>query len=138
MKIKRAKQAIDPLVLRMRDERRLRKMSQLKAARILGVTSNTITYWETGKRKPTRRNRARINKWLEGESFEGRKFVLMTYAVKMRKMRSLRRITLSEFSRSIGIGVSTISNWENGVSKPSEMNLQSIKEWEMDNPALEN
>ncbi len=132
-----AKKTIDPLIVQMKEKRKLRKISQLDIGNALGVTSNTITFWETGKNKPTRRSRARIANWLKGNDFVNLRMKLSAMAKNIKIMRLKRGLNLSKFSRSLGVGVTTVYNWENGISRPSELHTQSLREWQDDNPVLE-
>jgi DNA-binding XRE family transcriptional regulator len=46
----------------------------------------------------------------------------------LKKMRVEAKMTQFDLARAIGVSVNTIIKWENEVSKPSEGNLNKLKE----------
>ena len=46
----------------------------------------------------------------------------------LKKMRVEAKMTQFDLARAIGVSVNTIIKWENEVSKPSDENLNKLKE----------
>jgi DNA-binding transcriptional regulator YiaG len=92
------------------------KLLQKEVARILGVSKDTITYWEVGRSSPRLQYMPKIVEFLGYVPFEKEP---ETLGEKIVYYRWLKGMTQKELSRQLGIDPSTLACWECGNRKPN-------------------
>jgi transcriptional regulator with XRE-family HTH domain len=99
------------------------KLSQSQVANIIGVSTDTVTYWENKRSIPQVQFYERINRFLEYNPFE---FEIRTLGDKIRHYRHLNGLSQKTLGKLIGIDPSTIADWEENRSQPQRKRLQKI------------
>jgi len=98
----------------VRRQRILRGITQRESANELGVSEETISRWETGKRAPDVRRLPRLIAFLGYCPYEpgapvGRRLTIAREALGLTRRGVARRL---------GVDDSTISRWESGERRP--------------------
>lgn len=73
----------------------------------------------------------RLLKEPDNDTYAGR------FAARLRELRSKSGLKPSDVAESLGIGLTTVYNWETGISAPSVENLQRLAPlYGLDSPRL--
>lgn len=105
------------------------KYTQAELGDFLGVNSNTISSWETGKTQPSMNYIVALSE-ISGLSINE----IMCYGdyhdtlSGIRKARRLCGYTQKEMGKALKVESNTISQWERGVSEPSMHHIIKISE----------
>lgn len=124
----------------LKAERLKRGMSQHEMADELGVGQTTVALWETGKYKPTQANKARFGLWLEEGKKPGEREGAKEkddFASRVIRLRAKYRVSQKELGEALGFSKTTILSWERGMTMPSAMHLECLKEWERNQEEVE-
>jgi len=108
----------------LRKKRMELKLLQSDLAKILGVSTDCVTYWENNRSKPQIQHYPAIQLFLgyslvkvNEKKFEGR-----LRAYRWRKGLSHKRL-----GEMLGVDASTVGSWEKGESFPSAGNLKELE-----------
>lgn len=100
------------------------KLLQSDLAKILGVSTDCVTYWENNRSKPQIQHFPAIHLFLgyclvkfNEEKFEGR-----LKAYRWRNGLSHKRL-----GEMLGVDASTVGSWEKGKSVPSPKKLEELE-----------
>lgn len=110
----------------LRKVRIQRKLSQSQVAKIIGVSTNTITFWEKNRNHPTEKFASKIIKFLGYFPFEWEHENLQT---QVKYARMVSGHTLKHMGKEIGVDSSTIYKIFNGKSKPQDETLEKIQKY---------
>ncbi len=91
------------------------KISQAQLAKIIGVSTDTITYWENKRTEPMVQFYGKIIEFLGYNPFE---FEIKTWGDKLKHYRFRNGLTQKALGQLTGIDPSTIATWENYKSGP--------------------
>lgn len=100
------------------------KLLQSDLAKILGVCTDCVTYWENNRSKPQIQHFPAIQLFL-GYSlvrFDEKKFEGRLKEYRWRKGLSQKRL-----GEMLGVDASTVGSWEKGKSVPSACNLKELE-----------
>jgi DNA-binding transcriptional regulator YiaG len=100
------------------------KLLQKEVAQILGVTKDTVTYWEVGRSSPRLQHIPKIIGFLSYIPFRKEP---ETLGEKIVYYRRLAGVTQKELARTLGIDPTTLAKWERGEREPCEINLKKIR-----------
>jgi DNA-binding transcriptional regulator YiaG len=119
--------------------RRIREeigISQAEFAEILGVSTNTVGYWETGRTSPRAGSLAAIHELAEAEAVPGVGKPGSPAVVEMPREKlspeDIRQIRLdadmsqTDLAKELDVSINTVSNWENGHSYPRGKSLRRL------------
>ena len=130
--------AVQPGLLR--EMRKKLGLIQAELARLIGVSTATITSWETGKTTPTRARRKAIAD-LQGVTQEqvdeqlGRQRGPQPEGLpegeqaqqEVKQIRQGLDLSQKALAEKLGVSIATISNWETGNSAPRRRNLERLR-----------
>ncbi|MBI1769663.1 MAG: helix-turn-helix transcriptional regulator [Bacteroidetes bacterium] len=92
------------------------KLFQRDVAKLLGVTTSTITNWEKNRGGPALRLIPKIIKFLEYDpSSDGSQLL----GEKIKSYRRMQGLSIKKLARVLGIDPTTLARWESGESEPS-------------------
>lgn len=100
------------------------KLLQSDLAKILGVSPDSVTYWENNRSKPQIKHFPAIHLFL-GYSlvkFDEKKFEGRLKAYRWQNGFSHKRL-----GEMLGVDASTVGSWEKGESVPSPNNLKELE-----------
>lgn len=100
----------------IRAKRLSHKLWQEEVAKILQVSTDTVTNWETGRSAPNIKYYPAIIEFLGYIPFN---FDLSTIANKLKYYRFLNGLSHAEMGKLLKRDASTIASWEKGESVPS-------------------
>ena len=98
-------------------------MKQSQVAKQLGVSEDTITFWENDRAKPLIINYPKIVDFLGYNPFSSD---ASTLAGKIQNYRHLMGISQEQFGKLIGVNESTIFHWEKGSHTPLPSMLKKL------------
>jgi transcriptional regulator with XRE-family HTH domain len=104
---------------------------QKYVAAMLGVSENTITYWENGRSTPQIHYYPQIFKFLNYYPFNHETDNL---AVKLLQVRNCHGQTCKQIAQILGVDTATVSRWEKGKSQIKPTAIQIILKLWMDLP----
>lgn len=104
--------------------RKSRGLTQTQAGEVLGVSVNTIVYWEGGK-APSERFRKIIAEKLGVEESILFNILPKEFNTLLKTKRLERKLTQKALGEQLGYSATTISGWENGASI-SEFAIEDI------------
>lgn len=104
--------------------RKSRGLTQTQAGEVLGVSVNTIVYWEGGK-APSERFRKIIAEKLGVEESILFNVLPKEFNTLLKTKRLERKLTQKALGEQLGYSAATISGWENGASI-SEFAIEDI------------
>lgn len=102
-----------------------RGMSQPQVARILKVTTDTVTYWETNRCEPTAKYAKAIIEFLRCVPFLGNE----SLAERLYLARLVSGKTQKEVAKEIGCDSSTLRLIELGTRKPFRKTREKIEQF---------
>ncbi|MEI6575090.1 MAG: helix-turn-helix transcriptional regulator [Bacteroidota bacterium] len=91
------------------------KLTQAQVAKIIGVTEDSITYWENERYFPQIQYYKKIIDFLGYNPFE---FEIKTCGDKLKHYRYINGLTQRDLGKLIGIDPSTIAALENNIYEP--------------------
>jgi len=94
------------------------KSSQSQVAKIIGVTTDTITYWENERSVPQIGYAGRIIKFLGYNPYQ---IDIKTFGDQLKNCRYLNGLTQKELAILLNVDPSTIGAWEKNLSEPKTM-----------------
>ncbi len=94
------------------------KLLQKEVAQVLGVTKDTVTYWEVGRSSPDLHGTAKIIKFLGYIPSVLSDKEPKTLGKKIVYYRRLAGITQKELARRLGVDTTTLAKWERGEREP--------------------
>ena len=107
----------------MRTVRLDRKLSQSKVAKIIGVTTDTITNWELNRNEPTLKYASKIIKFIGYFPFEWKDEPLH---IQMKYARMISGQTVKEMAEELNCDWSSLMRIERGISNPSSKTKEKI------------
>jgi DNA-binding transcriptional regulator YiaG len=96
------------------------QLLQKDVARIIGVSEDTITYWENGRSEPTVVFYPKIVSFLGYFPFE---IDISTLGGRIKKYRFEHGLTLNQFGKLVSADGSTIASWEAQEHQPQNKKL---------------
>ncbi len=99
------------------------KMSQSQVAKIIGVTTDSITYWENGRSVPQIGYAGKIIKFLGYNPYH---IDNKTFGDKLKNCRYLNGLTQKELAQILNIDPSTVGAWEKDTLKPKAKLLKKV------------
>ncbi len=124
----------------LKAERLKKGLSQCEMAVELGVGQTTVALWETGKFKPTQANKARFRLWSEEGKKAGdcdNKKEKDSFALRVLMLRAKYRVSQRNLGEALGFSKTTILSWEKGMTMPSPMHMECLREWERNQEEVE-
>ncbi len=109
----------------MRKKRLDLKLCQKEVAQILGVTKDTVTYWEVGRSSPRLQYIPKIVEFLGYIPFEEPE----TLGERIVYYRRLAGMTQWELARKLGVDPTTLARWERGEREPQGAFLKRIRKY---------
>jgi DNA-binding transcriptional regulator YiaG len=91
-------------------------MSQEDFAKQIGITTKTVSRWETGVSKPRKYMLNKIENVKHKQPFD---------VNSVKKLRGTQ--TQKEFAKKLGISTRTVMRWELGKSKPKGVLLETLR-----------
>jgi transcriptional regulator with XRE-family HTH domain len=95
---------------------------QSQAAEIIGVCSLTITNWEGNASSPPVQYIPAITRFLGYDPL----VTGASFPERLTATRRARGLTQKQLARELGVGPTTIRDWENGRHEPSRKKLELI------------
>jgi len=123
-----------------------RNLTALAFGKLLGVSNNTISRWESGKSLPRETTCKKIANVLGMDMSElmddtdvsytsaktngknKNKQELTALSINLKKLRLDRDLTALDFGELIDVSNNTISRWENGKNRPQEGTCRKMAE----------
>lgn len=100
------------------------RLLQSDVAQIIGVCTDSVTYWENGRAVPQIQHMPKIIEFLgynpvivDGESFRGR----------VREYRLRHGLSHKELGRILEVNASTIGSWESGEFLPHKRMKEKVE-----------
>lgn len=90
-----------------------KELSQIALSKILGVTEDSITFWENGRSQPQVRYYPAIFSFLGYYPFEHE---ANSITGKLKQVRYYNGWTCKEFAKVLGVDVATVTRWEHRKS----------------------
>lgn len=100
-------------------------LTQAQVATIIGVTEDSITYWENERSIPQVQFYGKIIKFLGYNPFE---FEIKTFGDKIKHYRYLNGLSQKALGKLLGIDPSTLASWENNLSVPKRRKKNKVEE----------
>ncbi len=110
-------------------------LTQKELAELLDVSSVTISSWESGNTKPQKENKENIVELREKSKAEVEDMLEREEeddgqeepALDVRSVRDKHGLTQEEFAEVLGVTATTVSNWEQGETTPSEERIEEMQ-----------
>jgi transcriptional regulator with XRE-family HTH domain len=99
------------------------KLSQPQVAKIVGVSTDTITYWENGRFVPKVMFAPEIIDFLGYNPFQ---FETETLGGKVKYYRYQKGLSQKRFAKLLGVDPSTIKSWEENEFEPEAENSKKL------------
>jgi DNA-binding XRE family transcriptional regulator len=99
------------------------KLSQIAVARIIGVSEDTITYWENERTVPQMSLMPKIIRFL---GYNPISIDTSTLGGKIKEFRYLRGLSKKRMADRLNVDPSTITTWEDNLFMPSVRNYERI------------
>lgn len=115
---------LDTLGDHVRTRRIERSLLQRDIAKIIGVSEDSVTYWENNRAQPQVRHYPAIIAFLGYYPFDHE---TESVAGKVRKARYTKGYSYRQFGDMLGVDGSTVRCWEHSTSAPSRRHLAEIK-----------
>lgn len=108
-------------------------LTQKELAEILDVSSVTISSWESGDTSPQKGNQERIQELQEKSKAEVDDLLESDEesddtADEIRSVRNEHGLTQKEFAEVLDVSPTTVSNWEQGETNPSQERVEQIQD----------
>ena len=108
---------------KIRNRRLELRMLQKDVADLIGVSEDSITYWENNKVEPTVKKYPGIIQFLGYVPFE---FDKTTLGGRIRMYRYLRGLSQEDLAMQIGVNESTIFHYENNKHQPCRKIMKEL------------
>ena len=92
------------------------KLSQSQVAKIIGVSTDTITYWENKRSHPLLMNVPKIVKFLGYSSFN---IDVKTIGDQLRNHRLQNGLSQKKLAKLLDVDPSTLASWEQNKRSPN-------------------
>jgi DNA-binding transcriptional regulator YiaG len=113
-------------------------LTQKELAELLDVSSVTISSWESGDTKPQKGNKEKIvtlrekskadvEDMLDRADEQEEKEQEESTSVDVRSIRKKHGLTQKEFAEILDVTPTTVSNWEQGQTNPSQERIEEIR-----------
>lgn len=99
------------------------KLSQPQVAKIIGVTTDTITFWENRRTRPQIQFSGKIIEFL---GYNPCQIDVKTFGGKLKKCRLLYGLSQRKLAKLLKIDPSTVADWEENRSKPQRSKEDKI------------
>jgi DNA-binding transcriptional regulator YiaG len=99
------------------------KLSQPSVARIIGVTTDTVTYWENGRSVPQITFIPAIMKFLGYNPYQTD---TSTLGGRVKHYRYMKGLSLKRFAKLLKVDTSTVNSWEENEFSPGSGNYQRL------------
>jgi transcriptional regulator with XRE-family HTH domain len=115
----------NPITLgeKLRNRRLDLNLLQKDVAKIIGVSEDTITYWENGRATPQVHLYPKVTRFLGYFPLE---VDTLTLGGKIKKYRFLNGINQEELAQKLKVNESTVFHYENGKHKPCPKMLKKF------------
>ncbi len=110
----------------MRKKRLELKLLQKEVARVLGVSKDTVTYWEVGRSSPRLQHMPKIIEFLGYIPFGKEPKTLGERIVYCRRLAGVPQ---KELAKTIGVDPATLAGWERGERVPSGALREHLQEF---------
>ncbi|MHC1706008.1 MAG: helix-turn-helix domain-containing protein [Bacteroidales bacterium] len=100
-------------------------LTQAQIAIIIGVTEDSITYWENDRYGPQIHYYKKIIDFLGYNPFE---FEIKTWGDNLKHYHYINGLTQKALGKMTGIDLSTIAAWENNLSVPKNRKKAKVEE----------
>jgi transcriptional regulator with XRE-family HTH domain len=101
---------------------------QKDVARCLGVTTDSVAYWENNRNQPSLRMIPRIIGFLGYDPFQNDSDSL-SLGERVVRVRQRLGITQKDLARRLGVDPSTLAHWEYGRRQPTPENRARLEEF---------
>lgn len=108
---------------KLRNRRLELNLLQKDVAGIIGVSEDTITFWENGRAMPQVHLYPKVTKFLGYLPFE---IDTSTLGGKIKKYRFLNGISQAQLATELNVNESTIFNYENSKYQPQSKMLEKM------------
>lgn len=107
----------NPMTLgeKIRNRRLELNILQKDVAQIIGVSEDSITFWENERATPQIHHYPKVTEFL---GYFPYKIDNSTLGGKIKKYRYLNGVSQRELAKALGVNESTVFNYENGKHKP--------------------
>ena len=99
------------------------KLSQAAVSRIIGVTEDTITYWENGRTVPQISVVPAVIRFLGYNPYE---VDTSTLGGKVKQYRLMKGLSLKNFAKLVHVDPSTVKTWEDNEFTPETENYRRL------------
>ena len=99
------------------------KLSQPQVAEIIGVSTDTITYWENDRSQPTLMNMPKIVSFL---GYSHVNFEVKTLGGQIKNLRIQKGLSQKKLAKFIDIDPSTLATWEHNKGRPDKKKLMIL------------
>jgi len=99
------------------------KLSQAAVSRVIGVSEDTITYWENGRTVPLISAVPAVIKFLGYNPYE---IDTSTVGGKVKQYRLMKGLSLKNFAKLVHVDPSTVKAWEENEFTPISENYRKL------------
>ena len=99
------------------------ELTQAQVAKIIGVTEDSITYWENERSIPQVQFYGKIIQFLGCNPFE---FEIKTLGDKIKQYRYFNGLSLKALGNKLGIDPATLASWEDNRSEPKGRKIKKL------------
>jgi DNA-binding transcriptional regulator YiaG len=99
------------------------KLSQAAVARRIGVSEDTITYWENGRTVPLISAVPAVIAFLGYNPYE---VDTSTLGGKVKQFRLMKGLSLKNFAKMLRVAPSTVKSWEDNEFTPASNNYKRL------------
>jgi len=100
------------------------RLLQRDVARIIGVSCDSVTYWENDRAIPQIQHMPKIIAFL---GYNPLPSDLRTLRGRVKEYRLTHGLSHKELGRILGVNASTVGSWESGEFEPVETTLEKLK-----------
>lgn len=101
------------------------QLKQKDVSILIGVSEDTITYWEKRRAEPQIQYAPKIIQFLGYNPYQ---FETKTLGGRIRNYRLMNGISQKKLGKMVGVNATTVSGWEDDISVPEELNLKKLDE----------
>jgi transcriptional regulator with XRE-family HTH domain len=99
------------------------KLSQHQVAKIIGVSIDTITYWENDRSQPTLMNMPKIVSFL---GYSPLNFEVKTLGDQIKYLRILKGLSQKKLAELLDVDPSTLATWEQNKGRLDKKKLMIL------------